>query len=566
MQKSHEFAINLIKKYRWNSILLKYWKKLVLVFIMPFLLINSVVYILYNNILKNEFQTSFQHSCSKTVYTLDTLFSDINIHFSQMGYDSRVFYFILTPNNRLTDSNNASNRSKLREQLHFFQLSKEYLDSIQVYSTLNENTLSSTGSALVSDAGNQQWYEYYKETDDADFILPVRNNKTNKIDQLYVCYGIKYKQEIKGLLVYTISADYINKLIQSDLDYSLASFYITDTGQNILYASNNDLETTALSFNPTVSANIFDDKLTLNFQANSDYITEKTFYVRGIFMLCLVVAILLPLLMTLYISLQFYRSIHKIIGILSTNDTDSDMNEIDFILHNISNMVKTNKHFEKEMVQKIQQLKRSQTMALQAQFNPHFLFNTLNIINLMVAKYANGKNDASRSIVLLCDLLAVSMKTNDYILTLEEELELAKKYIEIRRLQHKNAFEIIWDVDKETLDCKVLKLMLQPILENAFQYGMKLIPAGSTFMIRISSHIENGSLLVTVYNNGKGISPEKANELRDILENDDILQSNHIGLNNINQRIKLLYGEAYGCSIASDDDSFSVVITMPVSI
>ena len=586
MHKSYEFAHNLIKKYKWNSILVKYWKKLLFIFLIPFIIINSIVYMMYHHVLQSEFYSSFRNSCSKTIYTLDTVFSEANTLFSQLANNTKALSFMTKPAETLHQSGTEAN--DLRELLHFFLVSREYIDSVYIYGVSHGYVFSTGNSNYLDKFADKAWYDYYEKTGETNFILPIRDKNTNEFDRIVLCYGVYAGASLNGMIVFTIPAKYINEMISADLSYSLDSLYILDQERNILYASNDDpnarieeshIILPALSQGARqdpqllnhhkdtyIRTDILSDRLTLVFRANPDYIGQRTGAINAVFLLCLITAILIPILMALYFSLQFYRSIHNIVVSLSADGTESNLDEVEFIIHNIMKITNTSKHFENELVQKIQQLKKAQSIALQLQFNPHFLFNTLNMVNVMVAGYAkNSNNDASRTIVLLSDLLYASMETNDYIPTLEEELAYAKKYIEILKIQYDNSFQLTWDIETDTLDCKVLKLMLQPIIENAFQHGMKLLPPGETFQIKISSQISNGCLLVCIHNNGNGIPEEKLLELRNMLENDDILQSKHIGLNNIHQRIKLLYGDQYGCSIDSGKDYFSVIIRLPVN-
>ena len=184
---------------------------------------------------------------------------------------------------------------------------------------------------------------------------------------------------------------------------------------------------------------------------------------------------------------------------------------------------------------------------------------------MMVANSTEEDSNACKAIVLFSDLLYSSVKSNDYIVTLKEELSYIEKYFAIMRMQYNNGFCLDQEIEEDTLDCHVLKLMLQPILENAFQHGMKSLPPGHTFYIKMSSYISNDRLFLKIYNNGNGMPTEKLQELQNIFEQNDILQSKHIGLNNIHQRIRLLYGDEYGLRLHSDTKGFLVTIVLPVN-
>jgi len=346
------------------------------------------------------------------------------------------------------------------------------------------------------------------------------------------------------------------------------SIYIVDDNNQILYSSdpNSSDILDESAFQKLVAEHFSFEyrNISVIFYKNPNSILEKTQYLSKIFLFCLVMVLILQLTMTLYISLQFYSSIHKIVFRLTTNEEVQETNlskeepetqqtEIDFIIDHILMLTRDAKHFEDELATKIQALKKSQSLALQFQFNPHFLFNTLNMVNILIASYTKGPNDANRIIVLLSDLLTASMNSNDYILTLQEELEYEKKYIKILELQNNYSFNILWHIEDNTLSCPTLKLMLQPIIENIFQHVLPYMPKNQTLTINIHSQIINNQLFVSVSDNGMGVTTEKLQELRYKLSNDDIFVNKHIGLNNINQRIKLLFGEEYGLSVTCEE-------------
>lgn len=586
MRKSYLFAVNLIKKYKWQSIFVKYWKELAVVFIIPFLIINSSVYLLYSNVLNREAKSSFLNSCEKTSMVLENIFSETDALYNQLAYNNNVISYLYSSPQKDNARNFHLTVSSIQTLTENFIFTKEYAESVYIYSFFNDYVLSTDNGNNIEKFEDKSWYNHYLKTGRTDFIIPLKNPATGEFERITVCYGVYTGKTLAGMIVCNLSGNYINALINSDLQYNLRYLCIVDNDKNIIYSCTQAKDTTFDSNHPLwqvydnpntgeltfhnienemyLSKTLLSNKLTLIFNANREYLSKQTHGVKTFFTVCLLLAILLPILMSLYISLKFYRSIHSIITSLSHTEGDvEDSNEINYIVSNIANITTANKNFEKELISKIQQLKRTQTMALQLQFNPHFLFNTLNMINLLVAGYTNGGNDANKAIVLLSDLLYASMNTNDYIITLQDELDYEKKYIEILKIQYEDSFEIHWDIDENTLHFKVLKLMLQPIIENSFHYGLKLMPPGELFIIKISSHIVNKDLKITVFNNGIGISPDRLEEIRNTLKNDDVLKEKHLGLNNINQRIKLLHGNKYGCSIDSDEHSFTVTITLP---
>ena len=583
MSKSYIFAINLIKKYKWQSVFVQYWAKIVPLFLVPFLIINCTIYFLFNNVISKEFKSSLMNSCEKTGTIIDNMFSKIDVQYSSIAYNDYLLSYITTPIER--NDNVPSNLRILSTLTNNFIKTSKYMVSIYVYSFLNDYVYSTNGGNYLKNFRDTAWYENYEKTANPNFLIPVNNDSGNYIDKIAVSYGIYSGEKIIGMIVFNVSADYISDIVGSDLNYNLKSMFIADTNGNVVYSSNeeyskindthplwdiyNQNQTSELIYTKKgdgvfLSKNIISDRLTLIFDADSDYFSKRTYTIKVVFVICFALAVIIPILMALYISFKFYNSLYCIITSLSNSQANDDTDEISYIISNISNLTKLNKNFENDMIMRVQQLKRAQSMALRLQFNPHFLFNTLNMINLTIARYAKGDNDASRAIVLLSDLLYASMNTNDYVITLSEELDYEKKYIQLLGIQHDNSFDVELDIDDNTLNSKVLKLMLQPIIENAFQHGMKLMEPEELFKIKISSEIEGKNLIIKVFNNGEPIDKEHLEKIIESLENDDIIQHKHIGLNNIHQRIRLLYGDAYGCKISSDNSGTTVIIILPL--
>ena len=583
MPKSQEFARSLLKRFKWNSILFRYGKKVLLFFFLPMLLINGIIFFLYSNAMRNEFYSVFETSCTKTSSALDALFSETETLYFQFSNNRKVTAHFLEKESMLFKADSVKRMNDIQDLLKVSHYPRAYLETICLYSIHNNYVLSSTRSGTLASFEDTQWYQHYAETGETNFLVSSVNPTSGAVDRISACYGFYTGTEFHGLLVFDISANYIRELIRPDLSHNLNALYILDRSGNRIFASGskeNLWETPSwervedLSKDRTANAvrradcyrsSIANNRITLCFEVSPQAIRTYAPNMSLIALLLLLLAVLIPLFMSVYLSVVFYKSIHNIVLSLSSNPEDQNQDEINFIIHNISNLTQSKENFETELVQKIQQLKQAQSLALQMQFNPHFLFNALNMINLFVAKLAGRNNPASKSILLLSDLLYASMKTNDYVLTLQEELDYENKYLEFLEFQYDNSFDVIWDVRENTRDCKVLKLMLQPIIENAFHHGWKMCPPEERFYIRISSTIEAGHLIVSVANNGNGIPPEQLRQLQQMLASDDILQSKHIGLNNVNQRVKLLYGDAYGCQVDSDEHGFRVIIHLPAN-
>ncbi len=267
-------------------------------------------------------------------------------------------------------------------------------------------------------------------------------------------------------------------------------------------------------------------------------------------------------------SADFYRSISDIVVQLGYSGIDGSVtegqkNELSYISQNIINMAANTKNIEQELVRKITQLKKSQAVALQTQLNPHFLFNTLNAVGLLYATDNPGGSDADILVRYLSDILDFSLNTKENIIPIRDEVFYTKRYIEIEKIKYQQDFCVIWDIDPALYDCKALKFILQPIVENAFEHGFR-DDLGPGSRLEIAAAVQNSCLTFTVADNGHGMSPQRLEQIRGLLASDTLPESKNIGICNVSRRIQLVFGEQYGCSISSSPAGTTVQIRLPV--
>jgi two-component system sensor histidine kinase YesM len=196
---------------------------------------------------------------------------------------------------------------------------------------------------------------------------------------------------------------------------------------------------------------------------------------------------------------------------------------------------------------------------LQAQINPHFLYNTLNSIVRMVG---TGKNeDVITSITSLSKLFRISLSRGKAIITVEEELEHIRNYLILQKIRYKNKFDYVIDIEDEVLPYLTIKLILQPIVENAIYHGIEFMTAGG--LIQISARIEAGKILFQVRDNGVGIPPQMLQTIQSGQVQSE--KGSGVGFKNVHERIKLFHGPDYGLEIESEpDEGTCVSIWMPL--
>jgi two-component system sensor histidine kinase YesM len=212
-----------------------------------------------------------------------------------------------------------------------------------------------------------------------------------------------------------------------------------------------------------------------------------------------------------------------------------------------------------EIISEQEAKRKSEFKALQAQINPHFLYNTLDSIVWMNEN--QNYEGVTTMVAALAKLFRVSISKGSEIINVSDEIDHAASYLTIQKIRYKDKFDFRIDAQPEALHQKTLKLILQPIIENAIYHGINQLQEKGE--IKISVAIEGENIVFRVSDNGYGIKPET---LKSILDREPrSAHSGGVGLKNINERIKLCYGNEYGLEITSElDVGTTVLVRIPV--
>lgn len=193
-------------------------------------------------------------------------------------------------------------------------------------------------------------------------------------------------------------------------------------------------------------------------------------------------------------------------------------------------------------------MRTAEFKALQAQINPHFLYNSLDSINWLVRKGNTEK--ATEMISALTTFFRIGLSKGRDIITVREELEHVRSYLVIQKIRYENQFEYSFYVDPETENYFVPKLMLQPLVENALYHGIKLCDRKCILMIQVLSHGDR--IEIEVLDNGAGMDAETLESVGKAMEHKGENRANSYGVVNVNDRIQILAGQEYGLRLTSE--------------
>lgn len=201
-------------------------------------------------------------------------------------------------------------------------------------------------------------------------------------------------------------------------------------------------------------------------------------------------------------------------------------------------------------------LRKTELKALQAQINPHFLYNTLDSIAWMCEQGRTA--DAVKMVHALARLFRISISKGHELIPISKEIEHAESYLQIQKYRYKNQFTYEFDVDPECLDYLCNKITLQPIIENAINHGLDLMVEEGHIDVRVRQ--DGGDIVFFVQDNGVGMTPEQIEAIMQRGPKD----RTGIGIKNVNDRLKIYFGKNYGLHITSEPDVGTCVeIRMP---
>ena len=284
------------------------------------------------------------------------------------------------------------------------------------------------------------------------------------------------------------------------------------------------------------------------------------------------------ILMFLFLYFEFRRSVSVPLNKLTHYMTDYDImktssklvinsnTEFDFIAQQVNEMLTKNKeisdrilHMQEKLYEmELDQLKL-ELQSLQSQINPHFLYNTLECIRSIATVYHVSEiENVSYS---LSQIMRYATKGNT-VVSLEQELHMLNSYMEIMQVRFPDYYRLLMDIPEEYINCTIPKMTLQPLVENIFKYAHSSTSKSLTIQIKVTQ--VGHDLKIVVYDNGRGISADRLQEIRQSLKHNSSNDQDHVGLRNVHCRIRLHCGEKYGLMIDSKENEFtSVTLLLP---
>ena len=247
-------------------------------------------------------------------------------------------------------------------------------------------------------------------------------------------------------------------------------------------------------------------------------------------------------------------------GALDTEVYQGGSYEIQHLGRSIGDMAKRIQALMEDIVAEHESKRKSEFDTLQSQINPHFLYNTLDIIVWMIEN--EQKQEAVKVVTALARFFRISLSRGKSIIPVKDELEHVRSYLMIQQMRFKNKFTYDIQAEQEVLSLASLKLMLQPLVENAIYHGMEFMDGDGEILIKV--FIQEERLRFIIEDNGLGMMKEQVQGLLTEKKHSSSRRGSGIGVKNVNERIRLYFGEEYGLFIRSEpDEGTAVEICLP---
>lgn len=519
----------------------------------------------------------------RELYGKDDLVSDMS-YALQNGYQDYLKYrldqytdrssFVPTDINTFFnsyfDQNNDVNAISLRSD------ERQAIEYLFIYNYLRWN------NSIIKDSIDYSTVEYYQN--ELNPIPYVKIPERELQDTIIIKRAINNPSTLKKIgdisVYYTTEA--IDDLIKKRKAEATSSIFLLNDNGEVLYSSNQEISSKIIQgHSQETNEKVMKWKGETYYvnsiagQNNFTYISvtpekelNKLTLVRGTMWLVIAISTFIAILIT-YTQMRNYSSrinhIDSAIREVEKGNLDvripkfKQKDELSTIASSFNSMLdELNSYIDHFYVLNIKQ-QQAELRALQSQINPHFLFNTLEVIRM--AALIEGSKTSSKMIYHLAKLFRYTLESKEMV-PMYVELDHTNQYLQLMQLHHPNKLKVVVDIPKDVENVPIQKLILQPIIENYMIHGFRKDQTDNRLEILVSKVDEE--IKITVKDNGAGISETRLKEIMDHLDDEgDTIQS--IGLKNVHQRLKLKYGSRFGLSMQSVEGIETIVtILIPI--
>lgn len=557
-----------VRNYKFHSLFLKNLSLLLVLILVPFTAAAGLGYYAFSNVQRGNLQSTNQRLATEIFGDWKRILKEAEMELSYIGFNSNVQLFFY--DNVQLEQLNYSLRS-IQELIRMPIIAKNYVNGVYVYAEKSGKVIFIDGITNYDTFQGRACIEECQKSSSGVLITENRESGNGE-QQISVCREIHYGTENGGWLVMNLNLEEIAKEIK--VPDPLHIYLIN--GEDILFDSENEatgkkvdecLELSNREVNNTIltrqSSICYikseNNGLEVVSFLGTEWVNEQLSTVGVFILIFLLLLLVLTLGLTTIISFRIFQPIGEIlhyiekyqITLVGEERMLQDKNELEYIIHSIQKTVTVKRDVDRELAERVRLLKKAQAVALQAQINPHFINNTLDTINWTAIGLLGGRNEISEMIDALSKMMRAALNDTDTIISIDKEREHCWNYLLLQKKRYEDKFDVTWDIPEELYGYKTIRLILQPIVENAISHGLK--PLSNKGHLRISGYVKEGYVHLEVEDNGLGMTQEELEKLKANLSKSTIRETRHIGISNVNQRLKLYFGEESGVFVESSE-------------
>ncbi len=566
-----------------------------LVFIMfsiPFFILSDLYYRNMEHVAKEEIIMENNSLLYGVRDISDSILSDCDMLCTYISYNDNVQMFMV--NDWFTNINSKSMR-EFTQLVRALPLIYKYIDSIYVYSEYNQSVYIGERKSPIKELKDISWMEEYNSLEDVSGSTIPRLKNGNYPRLISIIKPIFIDKVKRGAVVLNINSEKLHNIITTEKYQNQSDFYLINNSGKVIMSSNEDLFGSAAKDTSYLNSILKSDSsgsVIKNIDGVNSVVsvipsakfgftyisrTSMLLYQNKLdqlklqIMILSILLVILSLVFAFFTAIRSYKPVAEIIAVLEEperfsthgDSRNARLNELRYIISTILKQIQTNEKMKDELDSKLKMLEQSQFAMLQSQINPHFLYNTLETINWMAFDLSKSDNKVSKAVNSLARLFRNNVYMGDYIISIGQEIENTRNYLDILALRYGDVFESIWEIDEGVKQYSIIKICLQPIIENAVYHGIKPKGKGGLLKIQVLSYEEE--IVLRVSDNGVGMDSVLVSEINQKLNDRSSLSEDHIGIYNVNQRIKIIFGKEYGVSIESRKNiGTSVKIRIPL--
>lgn len=369
-----------------------------------------------------------------------------------------------------------------------------------------------------------------------------------------------YTYENLGFILFNIGIDQLKAVWSSTHFTENTKFYLIDESEHVIYSQDRSQigqAASTVSEDTKQSSNyIITSSSTLtNWTAVSSIPKNELFYVLNFMLETIIISLLVLLVLAIVTSFFIATSVTKPLAILQRKMKRVSQGDLDVVIDiqygevgkisiTIDHMLEDIRGLIQRIYEEETEKRRLESLALQSQIKPHFIYNTINVIKWMAK--IQGSTGIEEALTDFSSVIKFTAKSESEYVTFREEVEFITSYTRILDFRYLNKFEVSYEIEPHILEYKTLRFLIQPLVENAVFHGFDEIDYKGRLLIHIYEQDDN--VIVIVSDNGRGMSAPEKDTLNSSATPD---QLNSIGIKNVRKRIELYYGEGYGLWIES---------------